>query len=563
MNTGALNLLVFREGRQCVSGCELKHRLLGLLSPGLLTPGLLTEDQLCQAGVRPSHEALLHLLLRAGELECGVADSELSPAPFEYLTDRLAEALVGLDSSADLNAVKRTLEESPVPEQMNVSVPEGFAYYALHPLSYGEVVENLPLLSASVVVAGIRSIGTTLSAVTAAALKKTGRAVHRITVRPGGHPYNRRTQFTGQQLAVIQKSLADASDFLIVDEGPGLSGSSFLSVAEALLEAGVPRTRIALICGHQPDVQSFCCEDGPERAKQFRWVAVEGAPRKPEGADLYIGGGEWRKLLLPQETVWPASWINFERSKFLSPADSPEQRLFKFLGFGHYGDDVLRREEIVADAAFGPHPRREAHGFVSYPRLFGRPMVARNLNQSVLARIAGYCAFRQRSFGQNVSRLDSLQQMAEHNLAELNIDTPINLQLERPVLADGRMQPHEWLLLPDGQMLKTDSGGHGDDHFFPGPTDIAWDLAGAIVEWGMDQRQSDFFLEEYDRLSGDKAGRRIGSFLTAYAVFRHAYCLMAANALRATDEKRRLDLAADYYSRALVSNSAGLTVSAP
>ena len=24
---------------------------------------------------------------------------------------------------------------------------------------------------------------------------------------------------------------------------------------------------------------------------------------------------------------------------------------------------------------------------------------------------------------------------------------------------------------------------HGDDHFFPGPTDIAWDLAGTIVEW--------------------------------------------------------------------------------
>ena len=70
--------------------------------------------------------------------------------------------------------------------------------------------------------------------------------------------------------------------------------------------------------------------------------------------------------------------------------------------------------------------------------------------------------------------ISALQRMAEHNLQELRFDLPVSLRLQRPVIADSRMQPHEWLLTPAGQVLKTDSGSHGDDHFFPGPTDIAW-----------------------------------------------------------------------------------------
>ena len=31
--------------------------------------------------------------------------------------------------------------------------------------------------------------------------------------------------------------------------------------------------------------------------------------------------------------------------------------------------------------------------------------------------------------------------------------------------------------------MKVDAAAHGDDHGFPGPVDVAWDLAGAVVEW--------------------------------------------------------------------------------
>jgi thiamine kinase-like enzyme len=96
-------------------------------------------------------------------------------------------------------------------------------------------------------------------------------------------------------------------------------------------------------------------------------------------------------------------------------------------------------------------------------------------------------------------------------------------------------------------MLKADSGSHGDDHFFPGPTDAAWDLAGAIVEWRMNSAQSEYFLETYRRRSGDEAKLRINDFIIAYTVFRSAYCTMAANALEASFEAVRLQQAASEY----------------
>ncbi|HET9165209.1 MAG TPA: hypothetical protein VFP11_04375 [Candidatus Angelobacter sp.] len=179
-----------------------------------------------------------------------------------------------------------------------------------------------------------------------------------------------------------------------------------------------------------------------------------------------------------------------------------------------------------------------------------------------MVRLAEYCAFRQRAFAVELSDLDALQQMAEHNLHELGLELPVELRLERPVIADGKMQPHEWLLTVSGTLLKTDSGSHGDDHFFPGPTDIAWDLAGAIVEWKMNEEQTTEFLNLYHRTSGDNATTRIDGFIKAYAVFRLAYCLMAANAMTGSDEQPRLQQAAATYRSILTRMQACILAAA-
>src|SRR5215831_6358018 len=252
MQPGALNLLVFREDRCSVSGRALKSAV---------------EREIAGLTWMSSTDQVLHALLRAGELECGVSDSDSVPVgPYESLTDRLAVALVSGASVPHDGVLSASVPCAAIPDRIAISRPEGFAYYAIHPLAYVDASNQLSFRGKSVAVVGIRSIGTTLSAVTAAAARARGLRVERITVRPRGHPYNRRTEFSPPQLPFVRNFLGANADFLIVDEGPGLSGSSFLSVAEALCRCEVATGRIALLCGHQPDLDALRADDGPRRA---------------------------------------------------------------------------------------------------------------------------------------------------------------------------------------------------------------------------------------------------------------------------------------------------------
>lgn len=114
------------------------------------------------------------------------------------------------------------------------------------------------------------------------------------------------------------------------------------------------------------------------------------------------------------------------------------------------------------------------------------------------------------------------------------------LAVERVAVVDGRMAPHEWLRRPDRTIAKSDGIAHGDDHFFPGPTDIAWDLAGTIVEWRLDASATDRFLQSYQRASGDDPRARLAAWTHAYAAFRLAFTTVGANAARGTPEAPRL-----------------------
>jgi hypothetical protein len=542
-----LNLLVFRGDQRRASGKELKAVLTAQL------------EQVCN---HFTPQDLLGVLLRAGELECGVADAYPEAASScERITDHIADALVASSGTTppfnsdfknhNLQPLLNAARALPAFEQLYISTPEGFAYYALHPFAYADVMRRIPACG-NLLIVGIRSIGTTLSAVAAAAARARGIAAERITVRPQGHPYNRTAEFTSEQLAAVSRAVSVDASFAVVDEGPGLSGSSFLAVAEALERAGASTEKIFLVSAHEPNINALCAENAARRWQRFRCIPAGGEVRRPSEANEFIGGGRWRSRLYPNESEWPDSWTNFERLKYLSLSGHDECRLFKFAGLGHYGDVVLEREKKVAVAGFGPMPRKESDGFISYPwivspKTSGRPLSASDLSAQILARLAEYCAFRQRTFAVELSNLNALQKMTDHNLQELGLDLVVELSLEHPVIADGRMQPHEWLLNCDGKLLKTDSGSHGDDHFFPGPTDITWDLAGAIVEWQMNEEQTAQFLNLYHRASEDDASTRIHGFIKAYAVFRLAYCVMAANAMNGSDEQPRLQRAAATY----------------
>ena len=95
------------------------------------------------------------------------------------------------------------------------------------------------------------------------------------------------------------------------------------------------------------------------------------------------------------------------------------------------------------------------------------------------------------------------------------------LPVERPTLCDSRMMPYEWLVADDGRWLKLDAAIHGDDHFFPGPCDIAWDLAGIVVEWNLTGSARQFLLDKYQKQAATM--RRIEYEVTSWPTLRFAW----------------------------------------
>jgi hypothetical protein len=228
-----------------------------------------------------------------------------------------------------------------------------------------------------------------------------------------------------------------------------------------------------------------------------------------------------------------------ERIKFLS---RDGRRLFKFEGLGHFGADTKQRARVLADAGFAPAAVECADGYICYERHPGMPATRGEICQTLLDRMAEYCAFRAEEMAVPSAGTEELARMLQWNLQEefgCELPPPEELEIRRPLVPDGHMQPHEWLLTSRG-VLKADATSHGDDHFFPGPTDVAWDLAGAVVEWELLPPAREYLLERYHRLSGDDAGPRLPGFLRAYTAFRLGYCRMAAEALSGTVEEERL-----------------------
>ena len=327
--------------------------------------------------------------------------------------------------------------------------------------------------------------------------------------------------------------------FLICDEGPGRSGSSLLSVAEALEREGVPRSRILILCAYKPDVAALCAPNAAERWSRYRVAAAGMTARLPADAAEYLDAGAWRrKLFIADESV-PAVWPQMERLRYGS---SDGRTLLTFEGHGPYGATVRRRQQALSDAGLGvPYLGQEA-GFGRQEWVKGSAVCASDVCPQLLTHMAEYCAWRGREFAVSDTDVSQLENMARVNY-ERAFGTAIAdlaLPVERPTVCDARMMPHDWLRTRDGRWLKLNAAIHGDDHFFPGPCDIAWDLAGVIVEWNLSASAREYLLGEYRKASGDDPSLRIGAYELAYATFRMAWSGMAAASVGDAEEKMRL-----------------------
>jgi hypothetical protein len=544
------NLIVFRETAETVSGRELARRLLSAIQK-------IGSDR---------QDANLNALLLAGEVECALSDCGWpSAAKAQEITDILAAMF--LQEGGDIAKLHSLAAQvaNDLPETVWISHPEGFAYYALHPGDFADAVAKLDSCRAIGVV-GIRSVGTTLSAMVASALRRIGVRASRITVRPAGHPYDRKTELEGTQRAWLQEQQRQDAMFLIVDEGPGLSGSSFLSTAECLMREGIGTERITLLGTRDVDPGQLCASDAGARWRRFGWrrVASRISERFKDATSLC--GGAWREFFLPdridacetpllsrterRSDVAPV-WPEMDGVKYWS---RERTRVFKFEGLGEIGSQIRERSRAISEAGFSPGVEDAGDGMSAYDFVHGRLLAASDVSRAVLDRMAEYCAFRASAFRCDRTPDGQLEEMVRFNYSqETGRECPVSPECFRsvcPVIADARMSPHEWIARADGTLAKVDGARHGDDHFFPGPTDIAWDLAGAIVEWEMNRAAEENLLRRFQERSGIKP-ENISAYLLAYSIFRASYCKMAWMGTGAQSEKAGLQRAYWFYRRAV------------
>jgi hypothetical protein len=438
--------------------------------------------------------------------------------------------------------------------RLNVSDPEGFRYYGLFPQAYIRPARELASLRQirDACVIGLRTIGSALAAVVAATLEREDVAVRLLTLRPRGAPFER----TFKVSAVVEQQLANyRGDFLIVDEGPGLSGSSFTGAAEWLRRLGVSRERITLLPSWNPKGDMLV--NAAARREWEHWRKAPAEPLKPPAEEaIDLGGGQWRAILPTGSGV--AVWPQQERAKFLT---SDGMWLLKFSGLGEDGLQAFQRARELSACGFGPPVTYEGDGWLRYRRLFVHPICPKTVQQGFSQWLGRYLAFIRSHYSLGIPQPPSaeLQRMLKTNLELLLRRRVPPLPPDAVAVAlDGRIMPYEFGYI-DGGIVKFDGVDHHDDHFFPGPADIAWDVAGVEVEFGAEIGAAT--CDEYMRMSGDANMRqRLPWYRTAYTAFRAAWCRFASE--RSEEPDRALFSQQHHRYLSLLSRLTAMTAAA-
>ena len=448
------------------------------------------------------HAELVAALIETGQLQQGVQDAG---APAKSLTT-FCKLLAGCVISSWDNDFS-DVGELPLPPLLDlprcveVRVPEGFAFYALYPEAYADAARKLRLLAPPRVI-GIRSIGTTLGAVVAAALD----APPPQTVRPFGQPFARQVELPSE---IIEPDM----HYVIVDEGPGLSGSSFGAVADWLEARGVPLDRIAFIPSHLGDLGPHASEAHRQRWHQAQRVAAELDP-----VFLVRAFGPLEPFAIDSP---------FERRKFIGCVNG-HRVLLKFAGLGEIGERKIEISRALHAAGFTPEPLGLLHGFI-VERWYddARPLPP---GDTPVEEIGRYVGARARLFAADDSSgatISELIAMCRRNIslalggAAANAmkcwDAEELSRVVRRVCTDNKLDREEWLRLADGRLLKTDALDHHQAHDLIGCQGVEWDIAGAIEEFGLDASQSARLIE----CVGVPVDRRLlGFYRVAYAAFR-------------------------------------------
>jgi hypothetical protein len=465
-----------------------------------------------------------------------------------------------------------------------VKLPEGFNLHAMYPEQYaaaaGRWLENGGDRRAqTAVVVGIRSIGTTLAAVVATVLRAGGWQVQSLTVRPRGHPYARTVELEELQLPPSAMGL-------VVDEGPGISGSSMAATAAALVRAGLAPESIAFLPGHAnepggagaPEVQRWW-QSAPRYVVGSEQLTFDGLPLPQALAAPFdilprridnVSGGVWRHHVYTKIDEWPPICNGFERVKYLSTGHDGSRVLFKFLGLAANSPLLTSTAESAAtllhrraEEGLAPKVLGTALGFVATEWVEGIPLGSMATPGDLAAQLGAYIAHvvgPELSAGEMTEAVDRLSDMIYVNTAEAcGEEVAGKVRRLRPsagcpraTYGDGHLQPYEWIRVSDGEARKVDGVGHDYDHTLVGRQPAAWDIAGATIEWALESDAAARLLQAYAAAGGPAIDDQTLAFYTvAYLAFRAGQCALAAQVHDPYERDRLLAAYAAYRARLL------------
>jgi hypothetical protein len=453
-------------------------------------------------------------------------------------------ALDGRPAAPLLRRAREALERVrgwALPERVRARAPEGYVHYALSPAGYAAAARDYLRAAGEerarrAVVIGVRSIGTSLAAVVAAALGSP----RRLTLRPRGESGSRRLDVDDALAAHLSAVLTDGGDVLLVDEGPGATGETFQCTARWLEGCGVAAERIVLFPSHTGGMAL-----APEERRAWFAAArkhpppVEGDRGARVAAKLGLSrvedlsAGRWREVVAGAEDA--PSCVGFERVKYLAEDGQGRKYLVRYAGLGRWGRETVERAWALAELGAGAEVRGFAEGFLALRWIEGTPAggEARRDRRFVEA-LTRYLEARAGRFrtGEPVD-VAPMVGMLRENAAEVlgeevaGLDEALR-RLERlpereAVIPDARLALREWIRTRDGY-VKVDALDHGDGMRFPGPTDAAWDLAGAAVEHCLPAPVLNGVVRRVAALSGE-SGAELSEAVAAYRAPYVACCM--------------------------------------
>lgn len=543
------------------------------------------------------HAAIIAAFVDASELIQGLIDAAFHERGFDASThgqSQMTAVLYALAGTVEQSWRSHFAEQdvSPTlldgiaalgqdhPGALTTRSAEGYSLYALYPETYVEAAYRSGLGRDTIVI-GIRSIGLSLAALVAAALGSRPP----ISLRPVGDPFARKIHAEPQLLRSIAHPEVPIA---IVDEGPGLSGSSFFAVADWLEGGGVARDRIHFFPSHDGapgrqatdnhrqrwrqaprHLQTFDTAFSEERGLE-RWITGLLGPLKQPLQEL--SGGAWRRVAGERSPVD----ARLERCKILAHAEKGSF-LVKFAGLGSEGTRKFGVAQDLFQAGFAVEPIALLHGMIVERWVDSTPLAADVDRSRLVDTLARYLAFRATTLPTHNkgAPLTLLAEVAAFNAGRaFGHDAEMAVRLwtrnaaamqaqAQPADTDNRLHRWEWRVLADGRLIKTDALDHSSSHDLVGCQDIGWDVAGAIVEHDLTKEEASQLIDQTGGLIGRALHPDLIKLFTAcYIGFQAGLWTMALEAAVEESKPAIRDLLRGYRRR-LLEVAASDTLSQP